>query len=96
MATVMKRFVVKVDVGRVFATAGALNSVNEDDIFDSFVRHMSGDWGDVSEEHRKANDEAIDFGSRILSSYTDRHGTRFWIITEADRSATTIRLPGED
>lgn len=93
MATVMKRFVVKVDAGRVFATPGALNCVHEDDLFDSFVRHISGDWGDVSEEDRKANDEAIDFGSRILSSYADRHGIRFWIITEADRSATTILLP---
>ena len=54
---------------------------------------MGADWGDVSEEDRKANDEAIDFGSRILSSYADRHGIRFWIITEADRSATTILLP---
>jgi len=95
MPTVMKQFVVKVDVGKVFATRGALESVHEDDIFDSFVRHISGDWGDVPEEDRKANDEAIEFGSRILSSYTDRHGVKFWIITEADRSATTILLPLE-
>ncbi len=95
MATVMKRFVVKVDAGRVFATPETLSCVHVDDLFDSFVRHISGDWGDVSEEDRKANDKAIEFSSRIRSSYADRHGIRFWIITAADRRSTTIRLTAD-
>ena len=53
-------------------------------------------WGDVDEHDRQTNDDAVSFGGRLLSAYVDRSNTRFWIITEADRSATTILLPSED
>ncbi len=64
------------------------------------ARHMAGDWGNVGEEDKKANDLAIENGTRILSSYRFDHGNgqqdnRIWVITEADRSATTILLPSE-
>lgn len=93
MSTKLKRFDVQFEVGQIRATPAALESIDPDDFFNCLVRHMAGDWGDVCEEDWKANDEAVDCYARILSSYHDRRNVKFWIITEADRSATTILLP---
>lgn len=95
MPTIVKRVVAKFDVGAVRATPQILAVVDEEDLFDSFIRHLAGDWGDLDEYDWVSNDEAIDEGRRIMSSYSDRHGNRFWIITEADRSSTTILFPEE-
>jgi hypothetical protein len=57
-------------------------------------RHAAGDFGDLSEADRAANVEALRTGARVLSAY-EVAGLRLWIITEADRSATTIMLPEE-
>jgi len=54
---------------------------------------MLGDWGDLCDEDKKVNDRAVAEGSRILSAYQAVNSTKFWIITEADRSATTVLLP---
>lgn len=54
---------------------------------------MTGDWGDLCEEDRQANEDALNRDLRLLSAYSDRNGAKFWIITEADRSLTTILLP---
>jgi len=59
------------------------------------ARHVSGNWGDVCAEDKRLNDEAVREGSRILSAYRTTAGVKLWIITEADRSATTILLPEE-
>jgi hypothetical protein len=59
------------------------------------ARHAVGDWGDIDEENRRENERCLEYGCRLLSAYTLRDGTRIWIITEPDRSSTTIRLPGE-
>lgn len=59
------------------------------------IRHVKGDWGDVSEHDRHQNEFAIKAGLRVLSSYTLATGTKIWVITEADRSATTLLLPEE-
>lgn len=56
-------------------------------------RHISGDWGDVDARDAQANEEALQTGARVLSAYKLRSGVKVWIITEADRSATTIMLP---
>jgi hypothetical protein len=82
-------------LGRVVATPGALGSISDRELLDALARHASGDWGYVDEEDRKANDAALRDGARILSAYRTERGTKFWIITEADRSATTVLLPGE-
>jgi hypothetical protein len=95
MTTINARIVARFDVGQVRATTGALAKLEEEDLFNCWLRHIAGDWGDLDEEDWKANDEAVEYGSRILSAYSDRHGVRFWIITEADRSATTVLLPEE-
>lgn len=57
-------------------------------------RHTRGDWGDIRPEDWRANQIALREGERVFSTYTDRHQNRFYIITEADRSATTVLLPG--
>lgn len=60
------------------------------------LQHLSGNWGEVCAEDWQANDESVLNGTRILSAYTlTNDGEQIWIITEADRSATTIMLPSE-
>jgi hypothetical protein len=58
------------------------------------ARHAAGDWGDLDKHDRRANEEALKTGARLLSAYT-LEGVKFWVITEADRSATTVLLPSE-
>ena len=84
-------------LGRVGATPGALRALEEaKQLPAEFLdRHVNGDWGDVPAEDKQENEFSIEHGFRILSSYTTKAGERLWIITEADRSATTILLPEE-
>lgn len=58
-------------------------------------RHVRGDWGDMDAHDRQENEQALTDGSRLLSAYTLPNGTRIWVITEADRLATTLLLPEE-
>lgn len=58
-------------------------------------RHNGGDWGELDGQDRRENQASLQHGFRLLSSYTLRSGTKIWIITEADRSSTTILLPEE-
>lgn len=83
----------KFELGRLLATPHALDILNPDDVHNAVSRHSSGDWGDLCEEDLQANQFALDENLRLLSVYQDRSGTKFWIITEADRSATTVLLP---
>lgn len=94
MSIERKGYVPRFSLGSVFITPGARELLH-DDLVMCLLRHLNGDWGDLSEEGQKENEMAVCFGHRLLSSYTDRFGTKFWVITEADRSATTILLPGE-
>jgi hypothetical protein len=80
-------------LGRIVVTPNALHSITQGDILLGIRRHQAGDWGELTDEDREANDQALVQGTRILSAYTAISGTRFWIITEADRSATTVLLP---
>lgn len=85
-------------LGQVVATPGAIAAMDESDStpLSYLVRHSSGDWGEVSEEDRELNNQALIDGDRILSAYTLRDGeTKIWVITEWDRSVTTILLPSE-
>lgn len=59
------------------------------------LRHSTGDWGDVEREDWAANDDALVNGGRLFSAYQLTATARVWIITEADRSATTVLLPDE-
>lgn len=85
----------KFDLGFIYITTAALRALEVDDCIAAWKRHAGGDWGEISEDDRRANEIALVEDLRILSAYTDRHGTRFWIITEADRSTTTILLPDD-
>ncbi len=80
--------------GTVVATVGALQVADNHAILELLRRHLSGDWGDLSEEDKKANEHAVQHGERILSSYRVK-GEKLWVLTEADRSATTVLTPGE-
>jgi hypothetical protein len=86
---------VRLELGRLFATPGALKGIAQDEMIVAINRHRRGDWGNVGRKDRWANDLAVKNGTRLLSSYTTRSGVKFWIITEADRSLTTITLPEE-
>ena len=83
----------KFSLGTICITPNALRNLVAEDITASMRRHWNGDWGDVDEEDRKANEEALLGGSRLFSVYHGRDGTKYWIITEADRSVTTVLLP---
>lgn len=85
----MERF----KLGQVLATPGVLSK--EEDLRGYLRRHAAGDWGVVDADDRRANEQALVHGRRLLSAYLLPDGTRIWIITEADRSATTILLPEE-
>ena len=87
----------KFSLGNVVATPGAIELLEQNNLpASSFLsRHISGDWGDLDAEDKQANDEAIQYGNRILSSYALKNGEKLWIITEADRSSTCLLLPRE-
>ena len=82
-------------LGAFFVTRRAAKRLNKKDAMDCLERHMIGDYGDVDDFDWKTNDMAWQYGFPVISSYVDRKKNRFLIITEADRSATTILLPEE-
>jgi hypothetical protein len=87
----------KVPLGRLVATPGALAALTaaEQLPHEFLARHLRGDWGDLSTEDQHENEWSLRAGCRLLSAYHTTHGQKLWIITEADRSATTILLPSE-
>jgi hypothetical protein len=88
----------KFDLGRLVATPGALEALEESGQSPSLFcdRHQQCDWGEVCDEDKELNDQSVIDGSRILSAYRTLKGnTKIWIITEADRSSTCILLPSE-
>lgn len=80
--------------GRIVITRGALAALSAEAIHKALRRHLSGDWGEVDEQDARENELSLKQGYRLLSAYHEGR-CRFWIITEADRSATTILLPEE-
>ena len=84
-------------LGRVFSTPGAMEALAESNQhpLEFLQRHTRGDWGEVCDEDKSENELSIREGFRILSAYRTAKDVRLWIITEADRSSTTILLPEE-
>ena len=80
-------------LGRTVITANAQSVLTDSDISGALTRHQSGDWGELCEEDRMVNKEALKSGERIMSVYTSSNGKKFWVITEADRSCTTVLMP---
>jgi len=83
--------------GRLIATPGAIQALATAGLSGrSYLsRHLAADWGEVNAEDKAANDWSLMHGERLLSAYTLPTGVRIWIITERDRSTTTILLPDE-
>lgn len=84
-------------LGRTVATPGALAALEAARLlpFSLLARHNAGDWGDICEEDKRENARALKRGSRLFSAYNIGEGVRVWVITESDRSATTLLLPAE-
>jgi hypothetical protein len=83
----------KFTLGHVVATPNALANLTPQDVQRALRRHAVGDWGDLCEEDRRENELSLLQGFRLLSAYHAANGIKFWVITEADRSVTTVLLP---
>ena len=92
-----KNIVTLFELGQLVATPGANAAMMEagQDPLELIQRHVTGDWAELDEEDQAENRFSITRDLRILSAYTLSTGVKVWIITEADRSATTILLPEE-
>lgn len=84
-------------LGQLLATPGALELLKSYQLtaLPFVLRHVSGDWGDICAEDRQSNADALHYGYRLMSVYELSKAERLWIITEADRSSTTLLLPEE-
>jgi len=87
----------KFQLGSIVATHSALHAIEKSgqSPSDFLCRHVRGDWGQLCDEDKQLNDQALIDGDRLLSAYRTLKNARIWIITEADRSATTLLLPEE-
>lgn len=93
-------------LGQVVATAAVWELIDTNEGFSLFIslclsRYIAGDWGDIDDEDKALNDNALEEGDRIMASYQipleveEVYEDRIWIITEADRSVTTLLFPGD-
>jgi len=87
----------KFSLGLLVSTPGALEALQEANQHPiTFLkRHQRGDWGNLWQEDKRANNNALKNGSRLFSAYILSTKVKIWIITESDRSTTTILLPDE-
>ena len=93
----MIRWLPKFSLGHIVATPGALQALEEanQNPFEFLERHQAGDWGDLCAEDIRENEFSVTNGFRLLSAYRTLHDLKIWVITEADRSVTTLLLPHE-
>ena len=83
---------VRFPLGQLAITANASLRLSTEEVLTALRRHASGEWGDLCPEDTLANDTALHHGGRLFSAYGQGE-ERFWVITEADRSVTTVLLP---
>jgi hypothetical protein len=85
------------NTGDLYITPGAKEALNEAGQGSSYFlyRHQRGDWSEMKQEDREENEFSVGKRLRIFSAYHTRNGVKLWVITEADRSSTTILLPSE-
>lgn len=79
-------------LGAVSVTLAAQEALDPADIVTGITRHARGDWGDLDDEQWKLNDSHVDQDVRLISRYTAKCGAWFWVLTESDRSSTTVLL----
>jgi len=84
---------IKFLLGRIVATSNALCRIAQEDILLGIQRHQVGDWGELGNEDIEENERSLHDGGRLVSAYYSVAGVKFYIITEADRSVTTVLLP---
>ena len=82
-------------LGQVCATAGVAEEVSFIELMSALQRHTKGDWGELDPEDWAENELSLKEGFRLLSAYRSSQGVKFWILTKADRTATTIFLSNE-
>ena len=82
-------------LGGIFIAPRAREILDIDDVVEFLRRHAQGDWGECDPFDARANEVALQQGTRLLSVYRSKQGEKIWLLTEADRSATTILLPSE-
>lgn len=82
----------KFPLGEIVSTPNALAILTPQEITDGLERHARGDWGDVCTESVEQNNALLQGGSRVMSAF-GKGRKRFWIITEGDRSVTTVLMP---
>ena len=90
----------KFRMGKLVYTRGVADKVADDSAFSKFVlaglqRHLKGDWGNMCADDKAENELALKEGFRLFSAYENEGLPKIWIITEADRSATTVLFPDE-
>ncbi|MGD1090245.1 MAG: hypothetical protein ABR955_16190 [Verrucomicrobiota bacterium] len=83
----------KFSLGQIVATPNVLNHIPNDEILTALSRHVRGDWGTLDAEDVQSNERALKGEGRLFSAYRSVQNVKFWIITECDRSVTTILLP---
>src|SRR6202163_232304 len=95
--TTCQASVTRFALGQTFITPGAEEALQiaGQTAIEFLRRHMSQDWGELSEDDVRENELSLKEGFRLLSNYRTVKGQQLWIITEADRSATTVLLPSE-
>ncbi len=82
------------ELGRIVATPGAIETFGHEGCLALLQRHAGGDWGNLGDFDRRANERALRDDERIFSSYATASG-KVWVVTEADRSSTCVLLPSE-
>ena len=83
----------KFSPGRIVITANAQAQVPREDVLAALKRHLRGDWGELPAQDAHENERSLLQGCRLLFAYRTSKGLQFWILTESDRSVTTILLP---
>lgn len=83
---------VKFPLGEIYVTANAYHTLDPRDVHAALARHATGDWGDLPAEDAELNAYSLEHGGRLFSAYGEK-GKRFWVITECDRSVTTVLMP---
>lgn len=81
------------DLGRLVITPNAMEKLSETEVASAVARHAAGDWGKLDPEDWQANETALVCRSRLFSQYYTAEQVKFWIITEWDRSCTTVLMP---
>ena len=82
----------KFPLGQTVSTSGAFSTLTSDDVLRGILRHSTGDWGELDDEDKAHNEKALLTGGRLVSRYSSAEGDPFYIITEWDRSLTTVLL----